>query len=79
METVSNVPTVAANKPVCVLKVYVCNYIEMKTRTHKNEGAICIFLTTFCYVIVVLLYNLAVRGVEWPRAITIVEFLLWYL
>ena len=46
-------------------------------RTHKNEGAICIFLTTFGYVIVVLLYNLAVSGVKRPRAITIVESLVW--
>ncbi len=66
MEIVSNPPTVAANKPVCVLKLMRAVTSMVNMRAHKNQDTICISLTAFGYLSVVLLCNFAVYGVERP-------------
>ena len=60
MEIESSVPTVAANRPVCILQL-TCSQVGVNTRAHENQGAICILLTAFGYLVVVFLCNLAVH------------------
>jgi hypothetical protein len=56
---------VAENKPDYIL-VDLAAKMDVNTRAHEYEDAVCRLLIAFCQLVVFFLCNLGVDGEEWP-------------
>ena len=66
MVTARRAATAAENKPVYIMPIYVKKYMNLDTRTYKNENAISVLLPTLDHLVVLLICGLGVYGEERP-------------
>ena len=66
MVTARRAATAAENKPVYIIPIYVKVYMNVDTRTYKNENAISVLLPTLDHLVILLIRGLGVYGEKGP-------------